>query len=132
MARLTGASAEQVASYFVSYLFKNYPTNKHVRRVAAWIGFIVCGIGRIVGATWHIPKVRQLQFDYAGHQFKAKFNHKIGKGKALDRGGIEIVEVFPGRGSPEGEVVISIATLREAEDFYNRGRHVLDDWLAER
>jgi hypothetical protein len=57
--------------------------------------------------------------------FKAKYNHKTGP-----RGGIEIVEVLDGRGSPEGKTVTSIKNLHEAEDFYNRSPLIFQEFVS--
>jgi hypothetical protein len=123
MARLPGASAERLANHFVSYLFEDYQGSRHVRRIAAWVGLIVLGIERAAGQDWGIPRSRQLHFSFANRKFKAKYNHQAGP-----RGGIDIVEVLAGRGAPEGNTVISIQNLADAEDFYNRAPSVLQSF----
>jgi hypothetical protein len=120
MPKLTRAKPERLADHFVNYLFDEYQGSIHVRRVASWVGFIVLGIERAAGSDWKIPRTRQLQFACGVKVFKAKYNHKAGK-----RGGIEIVEVLPDRGSPEGKVVAQICSLAEAEQFYNRAEAIL-------
>ncbi|MFL6437690.1 MAG: hypothetical protein ACJ71Q_08935 [Terriglobales bacterium] len=85
-----------------------------MRRVASWVGFIVSGVQRAVGQDWHIQRSRQLWFRYSDHTFKVKYNHRL-----KPRGGIEIVEVLSGQGSPEGGVVASMRDLSEVEQFYN-------------
>jgi hypothetical protein len=57
---------------------------------------------------------------------KAKYNHEVGA-----RGGIEIVEVLSGRGAPEGDVVIQVRNLAEAEDCYLTLRARLDSFTTE-
>ncbi len=84
-----------------------------MRRVASWVGLIVLGIEKLTGSR-KIPRTRQLRFEYAGRSFKAKYNHKTGP-----RGGIDIVEIVSGRGSPEGRTVASIKNLEEAARFYD-------------
>ena len=113
MPRLADASPERIADHFVNYLFAKYPDDKHVRRVASWVGLIVLGIERLDDHRY-VPRNRQLRFEYRGRSYKARFNHRIGS-----RGGIQIVEILPGRGSPEGQVVRSITNLEEAADFYD-------------
>src|SRR6266446_3478096 len=113
MARLAQASAELLADHFVNYLFDEYHGSRHVRRVASWVGLIVLGIEKLKGRRY-IPRTRQLRFEYAGRSFKAKYNHKAGP-----RGGIAIVEIASGRGSPEGQTVGSITNLEEAASFYD-------------
>lgn len=125
MARLPGESAERLADYFVAYLFDQYRGARHVRRIASWVGLIVLGIERLAGRDWGIPRSRQLEFNYARMRFKAKYNHRAGR-----RGGIDIVEVLPGRGSPEGRTVTSITNLRAAEDFYNGAPRVFGEFLG--
>src|SRR2546423_438469 len=114
MAKLANATAERLADHFVNYLFDEYRGSRHVRRVASWVGLIVLGIEKVTGSR-EVPRNRQLRFEYAGRSFKAKYNHKSGT-----RGGIDIVEILPGRGSPEGQTVGTIRNLAEAGSFYNR------------
>jgi hypothetical protein len=125
MSPLSQASAELLADHFVNYLFEEYRGTRHVRRVASWVGLVVLGIQRAAGDDWRVPRNRQLRFGFHGRSFKAKYNHGTGT-----RGGIEIVEVLDGRGSPEGRSVASIANLREAEDFYNRAPVILQTFVS--
>jgi hypothetical protein len=115
MPALSSSSPERLADHFVNYLFDTYRGSKHVRRVASWVGFIVKGIVKL-DASPYIPRDRQLRFHYNGRTFKAKFNHHAG---GSQRGGIEIVEILPGRGSPEGGVNRTIKDLGEAAAFYD-------------
>lgn len=126
MPKLPNASAEQLSNHFVKYLYEQYRGNRHVRRVAAWVGLIVLGIQRVAGEDWKVPRNRQLRFEYQGRAFKVKYNHKVGK-----RGGIEVLEVLPGQGSPEGKQVAAIANLSEAEDFYNLAPKVIQRFIAD-
>jgi len=118
------AQSEQLANHFVSYLFENYQDSRHVRRVASWVGLIVLGIKELDDDAY-IPRDRQLRFTYNGRSFKGRFNHHAGAGSGSLRGGIEIVEVLPGRGSPEGQVARSITNLDEAAAFYDNPRRGL-------
>jgi hypothetical protein len=126
MAKLAQAPAELLADHFVNFLFDQYKGSRHVRRVASWVGLIVLGIQRVAGNDWKIPRNRQLTFEFQGRSFKAKFNHGTGR-----RGGIDVVEVLPGRGAPGGKTVATIATLGEAEDFYNRAPLILQKFISE-
>jgi len=67
---------------------------------------------------------RQRSFDYRDRRFKARYNHKAGA-----HVGIEIVEVLPGRGAPEGDVAVSIVSLSDAEDVYTSLRRRLDQFI---
>jgi hypothetical protein len=125
MARLVRAPSELLADHFVNYLFDEYRGSRHVRRVASWVGLIVLGIQRVAGNQWKIPRNRQLTFAYRGRSFKSKYNHRAGA-----RGGIDIVEILDGRGSPEGKTVTSITNLREAEEFYNRAPLLIEDFIS--
>jgi hypothetical protein len=116
--KLEDVGSERIADYFVSYLYAQYPGDMHVRRVASWIGLIVLGIDKLADRRY-IPRSRQLRFEYDGRTFKAKFNHHAGTGSGLKRGGIDIVEIVEGRGSPEGSTVCSITNLAEAARFYD-------------
>lgn len=126
MGRLRGASPDRVAEYLVGYMFKEYGGSRHVRRVAAWIGLILLGLRRAKTRDWEVPRVRQLNFTYRGATFKARYNHKAG---GRPGGGIEIVHVLPGRGSPEGRPVATMTTLEEAEDFYRRAPAVFKKFI---
>jgi hypothetical protein len=126
MPRLASAPAELLADHFVNYLFSEYQGTRHVRRVAAWVGLIVLGIQRASGNQWRIPRNRQLMFEYRGRTFKAKYNHGAGP-----RGGVDVVEVLAGRGSPEGGTVTSITNLRQAEEFYNNAPMLLQDFISQ-
>lgn len=106
-------SAERLADHFVFYLFSQYQGTRHVRRVASWIGFIIKAVEKIAGPSLRQNRQRQIMFDYRRRHFKAKYNHQTGP-----RGGIEIVEVLPGRGSPEGKTVIQVKNLADAEICY--------------
>jgi hypothetical protein len=107
-------SAERMADAFINYLYDNYKGNRHVRRVAAWFGFLVFGIEQIK-ETWWLPRSRQLFFESKGRRYKVKYNHTI-----KPRGGIEIVEVAAEKGSPEIRTVLSISSMNDAARFYGR------------
>ena len=121
--QLENVGPELIADYFVTYLFKKYPDNKHVRRVASWVGLLVLGIDKLADRRY-IPRTRQLRFDYNGRSFKAKFNHRANANKGFSRGGIDIVEIIDGRGAPEGETICSITNLHEAAAFYDNPTNV--------
>ena len=70
------ASIEQIAEYFVRYLFEEYHGIRHVRRVATWIGFILKAVNRASGGTLQLNRTRQLTFTYKTHRFKARYNHQ--------------------------------------------------------
>ena len=121
-----GASADRVAEYFVSYLFNDFSGSGHVRRVAAWAGLIILGIERAVGGDWNISHTRQLWFTCGDRTFKAKYNHAL-----RPAGGIEIVEVIPEQGNPDGDSVVKLRDLHEAEDFYNGAPTIFRKFLHE-
>ena len=108
-------TVDQIADYFVGYLFTKYKGTRHVRRVAAWIGFLLKGIERL-GATPDVNRQRQVIFASGGRRFKVRYNHRAGA-----RGGLELVEVLPGRGMPDGPVLLQIENLRDAERAYRSG-----------
>jgi hypothetical protein len=119
-------SPELIADYFISYLYQNYQGNRHVRRVASWVGFVILALTRVKGVkNIHLRRTRQLEFEYDGCKFKVKFNHGIG-----GRGGIEIVEFLAGRGAPEGNRVLEIRTLLEAENTYHSLETRLKKFIA--
>src|ERR1041385_4370553 len=103
-------SIERLADHFVNYLFDTYRGSRHVRRVATWIGFLLKAIENVADGPIRPNRERQIAFSYRGRKFKTRYNHKVGA-----RGGIEIVEVLPGRGAPTGGVVIQVTNLSEAE-----------------
>lgn len=92
-----------------------------MRRVASWVGLIVLGIEKLAQERY-VPRSRQLRFEYNGRSYKAKFSHNAGGSK---RGGINIVEIVPGRGSPEGKTVHSITNLQDAASFYDDPKQYL-------
>jgi hypothetical protein len=114
-------STEALADQFVAYLFEEYKGARHVRRVATWIGFIIKGIERVATSPIQKNQKRQLVFGYRGTRFKARYNHHVSR-----RGGIEIVEVLPGRGAPDGRVVAQVRSLLEAEVLYRSLAEQLD------
>ncbi len=107
-------SADFIAGVYVNYLFQKYPHNRHVRRVASWVGFVVMAVKRTKGIT-HLDKARsrQLAFEYENRKFKVKYGHDVG-----ERGGIEVVEILPQQGSPKGKQVMKIEDLKGAERAY--------------
>jgi hypothetical protein len=119
-------TAERLADHFVSYLFDQYKGSRHVRRVASWIGFMIKAVEKIAGSTLRLNRQRQIMFDYNERQFKAKYNHKAGP-----RGGIEIIEVLPGRGAPEGKMVLQVTNLTVAEDCYLTLKRRLDTFIKQ-
>lgn len=105
MAQLQDVDAERLADGFVQYLFDEYKGTRHVRRVASRVGFVVKGIER-VATEWHVPRTRQLVFTVGGRKYKARYEHGAGP-----RGGVEILEVLPGRGAPDGTILVTISSL---------------------
>jgi hypothetical protein len=119
--KLAGVTADRLADEFVNYLFDEYQGSRHVRRVASWIGFVVCGIAQIRdGSEWDIPRERQLRFMSQGSKFVAGYEHDL-----PPRGGIVFREVLPGRGAPKGPVLLSISSLKDAERFYRNPDRLL-------
>jgi len=123
----TPLTPEALADYFVRYLFEEYHGTRHVRRIASWVGFVVKGIERVVGANFERRRSRQIGFDYHGRQFKVRYIHRS---KACPRGGVQIVEVLPGRGAPEGNIVVEIGSLADAERVYHKLGQELNAFLA--
>lgn len=123
----TASNSEALAGYFVRYLFEEYHGTRHVRRIASWVGFIIKGIERVVGSNFEQRRSRQIAFDYHGRQFKVRYIHRS---KGCPRGGVQIVEVLPGRGAPEGKVVVEIGSLADAEQVYQNLGQQLTAFLA--
>jgi hypothetical protein len=120
-------SPEKLAEYFVRYLFEQYHGTAHVRRIASWVGFIIKGLERVVGLNFQLRRSRQIGFEYHGRQFKVKYVHRT---KGCPRGGVQIVEVLPGRGAPEGNIVVEIGSLADAERVYHKLGQELNAFLA--
>ena len=118
---------EALAEYFVRYLFEEYHGTRHVRRIASWVGFIVKGIERVVGQSFQLRRSRQIGFDYHGRRFKVRYIHRS---RGCPRGGVQIVEVLPGRGEPQGEIVVEIGSLSDAERVYHSLGQQLNAFLA--
>lgn len=117
-------TAEYLANQFVDYLFEEYQESNHVRRVATWIGFLLVAIEDVSDDLVGRKTSRQLKFTYRDQRFKVRYDHGIG-----NRGGIEIIEILPGRGEPDGEVVAKIASLEEAEEVYQTLPKILDEFV---
>ncbi len=66
----------RLSDEFVNYLFEKYHDNRHVRRVASWIGLIVLGIDKVAD-DWKIPRARQLEFSVGPNLYKARYDHQI-------------------------------------------------------
>jgi len=115
---------ERIAEYFVNYLFNHYQGVRHVRRVATWIGLILKGIERSGADNIRINRSRQLIFDYRDRPFKVRYNHQVG-----GRGGIEIVEILPGRGAPDGEIVFQAKNLQDSDDVYQKLNDILNNFI---
>jgi hypothetical protein len=120
-----GANLERLADHYAVYLFKHYGQSRHVRRVVIWIGFVLKSIERVAGGSIQISRTRQLTFSYSGCRFKVRYSHQAGP-----RGGIQIVRVLPGAGSPEGGLVVNISSLDDAEGVYRSLKQDLDTFLA--
>ena len=118
-------STERLADHLVAYLYEQYRGSRHVRRVATWLGFLLKGIEYLPGVEASQRRTRQIEFTYRSRTFKAKYDHKAGP-----RGGIAFVEVLPGRGQPEGGVVLQVASLDDAENAYRGLKGALDAFIA--
>jgi hypothetical protein len=119
---------ERLADYLVYYLSRHYPGSRHVMRVGSWIGFLLSAIERLPGVeNLRLSRARQVTFDYRGRHFKARYSHGI-----RPRGGIEFVEVLPGRGRPEGDTVLRVASLASAEVVYSELKTALDRFVESR
>jgi hypothetical protein len=105
-------SAERMAEVFLAYLFRNKTDDRHVRRVASWLGLLILGIEEIKDIWW-VSHTRQLCFEFDGRRFKARYNHRL-----KPHGGIEIVEVEPKPGQPDIGVARAISNLKEAAKFF--------------
>jgi hypothetical protein len=107
-------SASRLADHFSDYLFHQYTGDaRHVQRVSTWLGFLILGLEKLKVA-WRPFRERQLIFEHKGKRYKARFNHRI-----KPRGGIEFVEVAIAPGLPDIAVVVTIASLNDAADFYD-------------
>src|SRR5687767_10727471 len=106
----TPRHTEHVANYFAGYLYDHFNGIRHVRRVATWLGFLLKAIERLPAQEVGRFHSRQLAFTYRGRRFKVRYNHRI-----KPRGGIEFLELLPGRGAPNGKTAFTVSSLAEAE-----------------
>ena len=120
----TGTDADRVAARYVDHLFDEHDSARHVRRAATWIGFVLKAIQRATGQVPRLDRQRQVTFMYRGISFKARYEPHAGR-----RGSIHIVEVARTQGSPDGETVIRIASLDDAEQAYNGLERILDQFV---
>ena len=109
-------SADRMAEVFLAYLFKHRAHDRHVRRVASWLGLLILGIEKIKDQWW-VSHTRQLCFEIDGRRFKAKFDHK-----PRPAGGIHFIEVEATRGQREIGTVKMITNLDEAAKFFKTPR----------
>ena len=112
-------SADRMAEEYLAYLFKSRANDRHVRRVASWLGLLILGVEKIK-RKWWVSHTRQLCFEARGRRFKAKFDHQPRPG-----GGIHFVEVQPTHGQPEIGTVKVITNLSEAAQFFKSPRGAL-------
>jgi hypothetical protein len=119
-------SLDRVSDYFVNYLFERDKEVRqlHVRRVLPWLGLLLLAIDRVASDGFSRKHIRQVAFEYRGHLFKVRYNHQT-----TPRGGIEFVEYFPERGSPEGNVAVRVSNLKQAQSVYKGLRTKLDRFI---
>jgi hypothetical protein len=125
MGAATAVKVEHLANEMVGYLCEHYSRNQHVRRVASWIGLLLTAIAEVAGGHMSRNRSRQVMFEYRGHRFKARFNHKAGLA-----GGIDILEVRPGRGMPNGAHAVSVTSLAQAAEVSSNLKEHLDRIVA--
>lgn len=112
---------DRTAGHFVADITEHYGDNRHVRRVASWIGLIVLAIKRISGSD-RIYYKRQIRFTFDGREFKGRYTHP---NRQMPRGGIEIVEILETQGNPDGGTVFQMCNLRDAEQFYREAEGIM-------
>jgi hypothetical protein len=105
-------SADRMAEEFLAYLFKNRANDRHVRRVASWLGLLILGVDKVKDRWW-VSHIRQLCFECHGRRFKVKFDHE-----PRPRGGIHFVEIEPNRGQRELRTILIVTNLDEAATFF--------------
>lgn len=93
---------EQLTIRFLDHLYKNYGNARHIKRMAPSIGPIIWKLYQI--APLSLNRIRQIKFDYEGHQFKGRYSHH-------NRGQLEIVETV---GRRDGRTVCVVRNLTEA------------------
>lgn len=113
---------EQVAEAFVGQLLSEHGKESQARRVAAWAGLIALGIERLTGKTWQAGPAAEFAFDYYDRRFAARFESGPGR-----RGAVTIMEI-PGDGHPIK--LATIASLREAEEFYLHGYQTVHEFVS--
>jgi hypothetical protein len=121
----TAVPLDRISDHFVNYLFDKKADQRHVRRITPWIGLLLLAVDRTADDGVTRRHVRQAVFKYQGRRFKVRYNHKAGT-----RGGIEFVEYFLGRGSPTGDVAVTVTSLKDAERVYRRLGHMLDEFIC--
>jgi hypothetical protein len=113
-------SPEHLANLFLGVLLR-HQDQKHVFRVASWIGMFALAIDK-VKVDWHRGYKRHLTFHAPDrcsvsvtklNRYKVRYSHSI-----KPRGGLEIVEIGTSRGQPELDVVAQFACLADVERFY--------------
>lgn len=95
---------------------------KKARRVASWIGPILKAIDKI--AEPRLIHKRQVAFTYGGKKFKARFNHFISW-----KGGVEIINVRPWQGSPDGKQIVEIKNKNDVKPACDSLKSKLDKFV---
>jgi len=124
MSKNNGNAIERLTYYYVNYIVKNHSDSYHIRRIVSWVPLILKGIDKLPGAAPECLRIRQASFSYKNKKFKARYNHKIGS-----RGGVEIIEVLPGPGSPDGKTVLEIKNFSDAEKCYNSFQNTINNFI---
>ena len=107
-------SADRMSDEYLNYLFQAKADNRHVRRIASWLGLLILGIEKIKDKWW-VSHTRQLCFEVDKTRYKVKYSHSAGT-----RGGIEFVEIEAAPGQPEIHTARTILNLEDAAKFYRR------------
>jgi hypothetical protein len=115
------ARTERLATDFACYLSQEFKGSRHVLRVMLWLGSLLKAIEAIADGNMLPFRKRQFMFTYRGRRFRVRLNHH-----ADARGGIDIVEVLPGRGMPDGDVAVRETSLSEAVDILRTLKNRLD------
>ena len=107
----TTMTAEYVSQHFLTYMFDN-TKDRHVQRVAGWIGMLVRAI-ELRKDDWQFLYTRQFAYRVGPTWYKVRYRHSINNG--FNRGGIQILKM---NGNNDGPVVHTITSITDLERFY--------------
>ena len=109
MTQVMTTIAVEMIRQFTTLLFEERSGQRHVRKIAPWIGLVGLGIAK-VGHDLQPMYRNRVSFTKDGQSYRMGFKHS-----KVNRGFLEIYEM---QGRSRGDTVVTISDVLEARDFY--------------